>query len=303
MTDENLSFEINWDLDVDHIEDSGPRIMTDYGALQYLGAKKVQLFATGEKVFLPNLIINGQPFSKGGMKEGHAKGGKNAVAHFFAFFGRGFTDDKEFTSVRIFTTQPNIPVDAEKVAGYPVITLDEKQTAAQKDGKTVWLSDWSNLQFPAIKTLSADARAKLTKSEKLFVAADNWNTGTKPRESTTATNDDGSAKKYYDKYWYQFVVFASEAEMLAARSAAKGGAVLDSGVDDLPKEWVDAGGDRQGLYGDIKERYDKGQPFKVIVKKCDLEGDSVNNGPVDAKRLVAAALDQPEELLESWFAA
>lgn len=302
--DNNLSFEIDWSKDVDHIEDVAPRVITDYGALQYLGSKKVQLYVAGERVTFPNLIVNGQPYSRGGMKEGHEKGARgNAIAHFFAFFGKGYKDDKDFTSVRIFTTMPNIPVKPADVAKYPVIHLEDHQIKARDAGKDVWIADWSNLMYPVLKSLPADIRAKVTKGEKVYFSAENWNTGAKPTESLTATNEDGTAKKYYDHYWHNFTIYNSEAEMLAARAANKNGNGPSLGIDDLPAEWVNAGGTREGLYADIKERYEKSQPFKTIVKKCDLEGETVNGQPIDAKRLVAAALDQPEPMLESWFAA
>lgn len=295
-------FNINWDEEVPELAEFGPRVITDYGTLRYLGAKKVQLFVKDSKITFPDLIINGQPYSRGGMKEGHTQGGRNAVAHFFAYTGRAFTDDKPFTTVRMFTNMANIPVEADKLAGYPVIQLDEAQVKARDAGKTVWLSDWGNLQFPAMKSLPNEARQKLTKGEEVYFSADQWNTGAKPREDKEKTNEDGTPKKYYDHYWYNFTIYASEAEMLAARTAAKNG-TAPLGVDDLPQEWVSNGGDREQLYADIRERYEKGQSFTTIVKKCDLSGSTVGNGEVDAQKLVAAALDTPVEVLESWFKA
>lgn len=301
--DNNLSFEINWDQDVDRIEEMGPRVIVEYGAMQYLGSKKVIMFAKDSKVTWPNLIINGQPYSRGGMKEGHEKGGRNAIVHPFAFFGKAYTDDRDFTTVKMFNTLPIIPVEPADLEKYPVIQLDEGQIKTRDAGKTVWLSDWSNLMFPVLKSLPTDVRARVTRGEKVYFSAETWNTGAKPNESKIVQNEDGSPKKYYDHYWYNITVYASEAEMLAARAAAKNGSGVSLGVDDLPAEWVNAGGTREGLYADIKERYEKGQPFKTIVKKCDLEGETTKGQPIDAKALVAAALDQPVEMLKTWFSA
>jgi hypothetical protein len=131
------------------------------------------------------------------MKEGWTQGHhrNNAIAHFIAFFGASFTGEP-FTTVRVFTTQTRIPVEADDLEKYPVLALNEDQEKAKGEGKTIWLADWSNLQFPALKSLGAKQRDMFSKGEQIHFKADNWNIGTPPREDTQGrVNDKGEPLK------------------------------------------------------------------------------------------------------------
>lgn len=291
MSDNLNDVVLNWDEPVDHIDESGPRIITDYGALQYLGAKKVQLFSAGNAVYFPNLVIDDKPYQRGGMKEGHVQGGKNAIAHFIAYFGLSFADDKPFTTVRVFTTQAGIPVDAEKIDGYPVIALDEKQTGAKADGKTVWLSDWSNLQFPALRQLAPALRTRFTNGEKLFFKADNWNTGAKPQEDRNGkTNQDGTPKKYYDNFWFNFTIFANEAEMLTARAAAKGSNGSTSSYSHYPVQWAEM---PTQLPPNVIKMFLAGEAYSKIVTDLLMNDKAIGGGQTDPAGLM-------REILATW---
>lgn len=296
---------LNWDDEVAPIDESGPRVITDYGAMQYLGAKKVQLFSTGNSVSWPSLVIDGKPFERKGMKEGHAQGAKNAVVHPIAYFGLAFTDDKPFTTVRMFTTMNGIPVDADKVDSYPVIALDEKQRAAKEAGKTVWVSDWSNLQFIALKQLDAATREKFVKGEKIYFRADNWNTGSKPREDNQGrTNEDGTPKKYYDHYWFNFTIYPDEAAMLAARAAAKGSnGVAPVSYDHYPVQWKSA---PASLAPFIKGEFARGQAKAQVVADAMLADKRIDDsGPVDVDSLLKEILagEVPGPMLDAWLKA
>lgn len=303
MSDNLNDVVLNWDEPVDHIDESGPRIITDYGALQYLGAKKVQLFSAGNAVYFPNLVIDDKPYQRGGMKEGHVQGGKNAIAHFIAYFGLSFADDKPFTTVRVFTTQAGIPVDSEKIDSYPVIALDEKQTGAKADGKTVWLSDWSNLQFPALRQLAPALRTRFTNGEKLFFKADNWNTGAKPQEDRNGkTNQDGTPKKYYDNFWFNFTIFANEAEMLTARAAAKGTNGSTASYSHYPVQWAEM---PAMLKTEVVKMFKADNAKAKIVTDTMMDDKSIGGEPVNVDDLLRELLagEVPGPMLEKWLAA
>lgn len=301
------NFELNWDVDVLPVDESGPRVITDYGTIQLIGTKKVQLYVSGGKIAFPGLVIDGKVFEKGGMVEGHKQGGKNATAVFIAFYGRAFSDDKPFVTVRTFTSQAGIPVDADKVDGYPVISLNERQEADKAASKTVWLSDLSNLQFPALKaSLTAKQREAFQKGEKLHIQADNWNTGTKPREDTQGrVNTAGEIKKYYDHYWFNIKVFADETEMLAARKEAKGAEGVAQGSNgtahnDYPVMWKSAPAELDKY---VREHFATGEAKAKIVADTSMAGEAIDGSVVDVDALLRRILDGsvPAPMLETWL--
>lgn len=237
MSDKVQFPDIPWDEEVDEVAEAGPRTITDYGTLQCIGVKKVQLFASGERVTFPDFLLNGEPFSRSGMKEGWADGGKNALAHFIAFTTTN-QQGEEYTRVVVYTSMPNIPVDAKKVDTYPVIALDKSQQKAKANGKTVWLADWSNLQFPAFRQgFNKKYQAKYSNGEPIHFKGDRWNTGTKPREDNQGrTNDKGEPKKYYDHYWFNIQTFETKEEMVNARGTTSNGTPVNTAH--YPSHWV-----------------------------------------------------------------
>lgn len=302
---QEFEVELNFDQDVDRIEEAGPRVISDFGWITYFGGIKVTMYAKGEKMVIPELLIDGKPFERGGLKMGHSEGNRNnAIMHVIRLEGLAFTDDKPFTAVRLFTTQPNIPIDADKLGGYPVISLDEKQKAAQAEGKTVWLSDWSNLQFPALKQLPPAMRQRFINRERLPFRADNWNTGTKPREDTTGKVDkDGNPKKYYDHYWYNIHIFGSDGDMLSARLATKAGNGAVVGAVDYsnyPAAWKSAP-DKVAPF--VKEQFLKGVNKTQVVTNNGLAGPSIGGGTVDVDALLTSILkgQVPDPMLDAWL--
>lgn len=229
-----------------------------FGKFHLAKSMRIQLFVSGAQIEVPEIQIdNGDgtksPFTRKGMKTG----GKT-MAYFFAC-----TQDKkdggEFTEVRIFTSQGNIPVDADKIDKYPVILLNDKQLQHKQAGETVWLCDWSNLQVPAIQ---AD-RSKATiigNGKPFWGSAKNWNTGKKPNVVNEGTEDE---KKYYERYWYDFVIYNSKEEMVAARdahfAALKDGNIGVSNGVMWPKDWCQ---DDASLQATIDFGKAKWQEFK-----------------------------------------
>lgn len=293
--------DLPWDDGIDEVVETGPRVFSDVGIMQYLGPKQVQLFASGERVTFPNFLVNGEPYSRGGMKEGWKEGAKNATAHFIAFTGTN-QQGEEFVTVKIFTTMTNIPVDAGKVEGYPVVKLNDSQQKAKDDGKTVWLADWSNLQFPAlVQSLSAKDRNAFSKGQPLYFKGDRWNTGTPPREDAQGrTNDKGEVKKYYDYYWCNIQTFNTKEEMLAAR-----GSVSENGtaVSHYPASWVKSGLDDMLEYVKTNPDLDRSnhKAFAVNIGLLDENGQPAktsNDKPCDVAKILSEVLNIPEPMIK-----
>lgn len=291
--------DLPWDDGIDTIDEGGPTVFSDVGQMQYLGSKKVQLFTSGERVTFPDFLINDEPYSRGGMKEGWAQGQNrnNAIAHFIAFSGLNSKTNEPFVTVRIFTSKNNIRVDSNIIDQYPVITLDNKQTKDKEEGNTVWLADWSNLQFPALAaSLSVKDRTRFGNGEKLYFKADNWNTGTKPQEDYKGrTNDDGKIKKYYDRYWFNIQLFDNEADMLAARTT---NAISADSI--YPAKWVEESSveDRLSQAKNLTYESWSDLAFQMgLISATGVVAKIANGKDVDIPLIISKMLDMPEAMI------
>ena len=205
-------FVFNWDdnekvdpIQIGSYPDWGFLKMVTFGDKPF---KNVTLFSKGATLTLPEIVVNGQPWSRNGIKEGG-----NSRAFFFTLYGENAQTSEPFKLVKIFTSNPQYEI--EDMSKYPHIWLDEvqKKYLAEK-GKTR-VSDWVNLQKPALRATLGPQVSAL--QDGLWVKAET--TVYEVREDVTQTDNEGKPKKYYNKYWTGFTIYPTKEAMLAARQA------------------------------------------------------------------------------------
>ena len=218
----SFDFEINWDepedLDLTGLGGAFP----DWGLLKLVCSKHIQLFAKGQTLTIPEIVINGQPWSRNGIKEGGS-----TKALFFTLQGVNSKTGEPFTSVRFYTNRPQWEI--EDASRYPHIYLTDEQKKLLAEKGKLSISDWTNLQKPAMQAVLGKRINDLSTTG-LWVKADNTNYSVR---DSNQLNDDGTPKKYYEKYWSNFVVFDSEAAMNAAKADE---VVLSNGIT-YPDGW------------------------------------------------------------------
>ena len=284
-----FDFEVKWDepeeLDESNLSQGS---FPDWGLLELAAVKNVTLFAKGETLTLPEITINGQPFSRNGIKAGGP-----TKLFVFTIKGNNSQTGEPFTAVRMYHNQTQFKI--EDASQFPHLYLTEKQKAYLDKNGSVYISDWANLQKPALGAVLKDQINSLTKGG-LWVKAENVTYHV--RENPEQVDNDGKTKKYYSKYWSDFTVFPDEAAMLAAKSAEvtnvqSNGLMYPANL----VSYVDATND--SLRGFIKSGLSHAEAA-IKGTLMDASGKpalDVNGNPVDVKAILAKALDLPEALI------
>lgn len=283
----SFDFEINWDepedLDMTGLGGSFP----DWGLLKLVTAKNVTLFSKGATLTIPEITVNGSPWSRNGIKEGGT-----TKAMFFTLQGINSKTGEPFTSVRMFTNRPQWEI--EDASRYPHIYLTEEQRKILAEKGKLNISDWTNLQKPAMQAVLGKRIDDLKGG--LWVKAENTNYSV--RESNQL-NDDGTPRKFYEKYWSGFAVFENEAALNAAKSEE---VVLSNGIT-YPDSWgssVDAmlnyiagqiAADSDFDTKIIEWKLSGSDHVKAILKEAVERKDAIP----PAKLEIVAAIDKWEE--------
>lgn len=323
MTDEQFP-DIPWDEEVDEVQDAPPvGDFPEFGKMQLVGVKKVALFASGERVELPDVIINGEVWSRGGMKDGWNPGQdrNNVTAFFIRRDGVNMKTGDPFAVVDIYTN--NTQYALNKVDGNPVLKVGEREVTPpvfnlnkhqQKkydDEGVAWLSDWSNLQFPALRaSLNEQQKKDFNAGKPLFYRADTF--AYRMREDTTNLDDKGNPRKYYDRYRHNFTVFGTEAELNVAREVYKNEQGIESNgaepdLSIFPKDWTLESVESSFMYPEmgLVDKLKAGkETLQEIVEAALLTSGGVpveahNGEPVDVKAILMEAyqrIDTPEPL-------
>jgi hypothetical protein len=294
MPDEVIKdFELDFSADsvAEDIDEQVGESFVEFGRLRLAAAKNVTLFQKGASISIPTVTVNGEPFSRGGIQEGGP-----TKAYFFEFLGKTKTLE-DFTSVKIFTTMANIPIT--KDSSYPIKPdLSQKQTGAIEDEKTAWISDWSQLQYPSLKaSLSPQQLTDLSKGKPFYFSAKTWNTGRKPFESTTTFKEDGTPKKYYEQFWYDFTIYQNEAEMLKAKDAHWESDSSEDLGDFWPKSWAE---DLPGMVDWAKRKATEITEPVALAKELNLSPDdeAINGEKVSPTKVLSVLLDKPEPMVK-----
>lgn len=219
--------ELTWNDEVDEVVESTPTSFPDFGTMKLVGVRKVQLFASGGEITLPNVVINGQAWSRKGIKFGWTQGNRNnCMAYFILRESVNMKTLEPFQAVDYFTNATSIPVNNKdgvmviSVGGRedtpPVLKLNEKQQKAFEEKGTAWVSEWSNLQYVALhQSLTKEQLDKFGKGEPIHYRADTW---TYQVKESNQLDENGNPRKFYSRYRYNFTIFASKAEMEVARN-------------------------------------------------------------------------------------
>lgn len=209
----SFDFEVKWD-EPEELDESNLNTgsFPDWGLLELKAVKNVTLFAKGESLVLPEIIVNGQPFSRNGIKAG-------GPTKLFVFTVKGTNSQtgEPFTAVRLYHNQTQFKI--EDGSKYPHLYLTEKQQEHLNKNGSVYVSDWVNLQKPTLFNVLKE-KVKQLSNGGLWVCAEN--TTYHVRENPDQLDNDGKPRKYYSKYWSGFTVYPNEADMLAARKAEMG---------------------------------------------------------------------------------
>lgn len=302
MAENEVVFDFDFE-GVGELDEPTFQVITDFGQFRLAARRKVTLYQAGQSITIPEIEINGQPYTRKGIKEG----GKT----WMYFFTRTAEkqDGSEFTEVRMFTTQ-TYGVDAKTVANMPVYLLSDnqqKQFEQSKngektaDGKSilVWLSDWTNLQVPAIQALSKEHAQLVGSGKPFYASAKNWNVGKRPNVVNEGAEEE---KKYYDRYWFDFTIYPNKESMVAAREAYF--ASLNGNGDSsglaypvTPVDWTD---NEETMAQWVKDEVAAGKALSDVAAKAGLVEGAVdkNGNPVAYKAILAAILDIPEPTLK-----
>lgn len=284
-----FDFDIEWDkpeeLDESNLSTGS---YPDWGLLELAAVKNVTLFAKGETLTLPEIVINGQPFTRNGIKLGGP-----TKAFFFTLKGNNSQTGEPFTAVRMYHNQAGFKIeDKDK---YPHLYLTEKQQAYLNKNGSVYVSDWANMQKPVLANVLKDKVQRLDKGG-LWVRAENT---TYHVRETDQLDNESKPKKYYAKYWSDFTIFETEAAMLAAKAEEVGASVQSNGLMYPANlvDWVDM------TNNTLKKFVESGLSHKEAAIKGQLMNDKgvpsndVNGNPVNVKAILAKALDVPEDFI------
>lgn len=284
----NFDVEIKWDEqeEVDPIQTGS---YPDWGLLKLVASKNVTLFSKGATLTLSDVLVNGQPFSRNGIKDGGT-----TRAFFFTLDGENTQTGEPFRMVKMYTSSPQY--DIEDASKYPHIYLDESQKKYLAEKGKTRVSDWVNLQKPAFNATLGKQTAAL-QTTGLWVKAET--TVYEVREDATQTDSNGKPKKYYTKYWHNFTVYPTKEAMEAARKAEGG----NNGVapSPYPVTWDTTGNfDLNWYLNYSKEQFEKIGNLKeaaIKVKLLNADGSFADtpNGDRVAVETIASVFNKTVE--------
>lgn len=254
-----------------------------------LAARKPVSFAKGAILTIPEIQIDGEPFTRNGLKEG------GSIAYFLEVTGYK-EDNTSYKYVDILFTNPTIKLTVDQIETMPSFYISELQQKRLEESREAYFSLWNNFYMPDIGRFDPELRNKIGMGQPFHAMPQIVNYNKRPKmdvDTGEAILDrNGKPAHWFDSYRTNWKFFESVEEM---KQAKKDYWADDNGNSNslfvYPDKWGDSTQDMlDWLKAELgKPNYD----LKAIAEQASLTSEHT----ADWKKILAEALGIPEPMV------
>ena len=184
----------------------------EYATYQIVAMRKVD-FKAGASITLPDVLIDGQPYTRNGLQEG---GRYQAI---FLKITKTDSQGQEYSFILVLMNN-SFAMQKEDIEKLPVSRLSDKQLKQLEKDDFAYVSAWSNMQRAAIEQAPKATREALQMGKPVHAKALLHTYDKRPKidrdTGEEVKDENGNPEYWYDQFRYGFEEFDTRLALRAA---------------------------------------------------------------------------------------